>query len=114
MLAAYHLVALYAPFVGRRHIRAAGDDVIIADIATGADDATAIGGDGFAVGGNGIGGGGESADGDLIIGELIANGADGLIVGTSLKFDGRVSNPVDPQRVRSLVEAMRRAMTDAQ
>ena len=41
--------------------------------------------------------------------ELIAHGADGLIVGTSLKFDGRISNPVDPQRVRSLVEAVRRA-----
>ena len=43
--------------------------------------------------------------------ELIAHGADGLIVGTSLKFEGRVSNPVDPQRVRSLVEAVRRATT---
>ena len=41
--------------------------------------------------------------------ELIANGADGLIVGTSLKFDGRVSNPVDSQRVRLLVEAVRHA-----
>ncbi len=39
--------------------------------------------------------------------ELIAHGASGLIVGTSLKFDGRISNPVDPARVRALVEAVR-------
>ena len=45
------------------------------------------------------------------VAELIAHGADGLIVGTSFKFDGRVSNPVDPQRVRSLVEAVRLATT---
>ena len=43
--------------------------------------------------------------------ELIAHGADGLIVGTSLKFDGRISNPVDPQRVRALIEAVQRATT---
>ena len=43
--------------------------------------------------------------------ELIAQGAGGLIVGTSLKFDGQIFNPVDPQRVRSLVEAVRRATT---
>ena len=34
-----------------------------------------------------------------------ANIADGLIVGSSLKVDGRVSNPVDPARVRALVAA---------
>ena len=42
------------------------------------------------------------------VAELIAHGAGGLIVGTSLKHDGLVSNPVDPARVRSLVEAVRR------
>lgn len=41
--------------------------------------------------------------------ELIAHGAGGLIVGTSLKFDGQVSNPVDPIRVRSLMEAVHHA-----
>lgn len=40
--------------------------------------------------------------------ELIAHGANGLIVGTSLKLDGRISNPVDPARVRTLVDAVRR------
>lgn len=34
--------------------------------------------------------------------------ADGFIVGTSLKRDGKVSNPVDPKRVRVLVSAIRR------
>ncbi len=33
--------------------------------------------------------------------------ADGLIVGTALKMDGEVANPVDPQRVVALVEAAR-------
>lgn len=33
--------------------------------------------------------------------------ADGAIVGTALKRDGRVDEPVDEQRVRSLVEAFR-------
>jgi membrane complex biogenesis BtpA family protein len=33
--------------------------------------------------------------------------ADGLIVGTALKRDGIVTNPVDPRRVRRLVEAAR-------
>ena len=52
-------------------------------------------------------GSGVSAESVL---ELIAHAANGLIVGTSLKFDGRISNPVDPQRVRSLMEAVRLAM----
>jgi membrane complex biogenesis BtpA family protein len=34
--------------------------------------------------------------------------ADGVIVGTWLKRDGRVGNPVDPSRVRRLVDAARR------
>ncbi|MEM9021239.1 MAG: BtpA/SgcQ family protein [Planctomycetota bacterium] len=33
--------------------------------------------------------------------------ADGLIVGTSLKQDGRVGRPVDPDRVRALMEHVR-------
>ena len=32
--------------------------------------------------------------------------ADALIVGTSLKRDGDVSNPVDPARVRRLLDAV--------
>jgi len=32
--------------------------------------------------------------------------ADGFIVGTSLKRDGLTTNPVDPSRVRALVEAL--------
>lgn len=35
--------------------------------------------------------------------------ADGLIVGTAVKRDGRLANPVDPERVRRLVEAARGA-----
>jgi hypothetical protein len=35
--------------------------------------------------------------------------ADGLIVGTAVKRDGRLDNPVDPERVARLVEAARRA-----
>lgn len=34
--------------------------------------------------------------------------ADGFIVGTSLKRNGKVSNPVDPKRVRALVSAMKK------
>lgn len=34
--------------------------------------------------------------------------ADGLIVGTSVKRDGVLANPVDPRRVRRLVDAARR------
>jgi predicted TIM-barrel enzyme len=33
--------------------------------------------------------------------------ADALIVGTSVKRDGNVRNPVDPARVRRLVDARR-------
>jgi predicted TIM-barrel enzyme len=33
--------------------------------------------------------------------------ADGLIVGTAVKRDGVLANPVDPRRVRRLVEAAR-------
>jgi hypothetical protein len=35
----------------------------------------------------------------------IAAIADGAIVGSSLKFEGKVSNPVDPDRARALVDA---------
>jgi membrane complex biogenesis BtpA family protein len=35
--------------------------------------------------------------------------ADGVIVGTALKRDGRLANPVDPERVRRLVQAARAA-----
>lgn len=38
---------------------------------------------------------------------LFAHGANGLIVGTSLKLDGLVSNPVDLPRVIALVAAVR-------
>jgi len=34
--------------------------------------------------------------------------ADGVIVGSSLKRDGKLSNPVDPKRVAALVKAMKR------
>jgi membrane complex biogenesis BtpA family protein len=33
--------------------------------------------------------------------------ADGVIVGSSLKHDGKLANPVDPKRVAALVKAMR-------
>jgi predicted TIM-barrel enzyme len=33
--------------------------------------------------------------------------ADALIVGTAVKRDGVVTNPVDPRRVKQLVEAAR-------
>jgi len=32
--------------------------------------------------------------------------ADGVIVGTSLKRDGKLANPVDPKRVAALARAM--------
>ncbi len=35
--------------------------------------------------------------------------ADGVIVGTAVKRDGRLANPVDPERVRRLVQAARAA-----
>jgi predicted TIM-barrel enzyme len=37
----------------------------------------------------------------------VAGVADGIIVGSGLKFDGRVDNHVDPVRVRALVAAAR-------
>ena len=40
------------------------------------------------------------------VGELLSV-ADGVIVGTWLKREGRVGNPVDPARVRQLVDAAR-------
>jgi membrane complex biogenesis BtpA family protein len=49
-------------------------------------------------------GSGVSADS---VGELLSI-ADGAIVGTWLKRDGRVDNPVDPARVRRLVNAAHR------
>jgi predicted TIM-barrel enzyme len=33
--------------------------------------------------------------------------ADGFIVGSSLKKDGKLANPVDPRRVAALVRLMR-------
>jgi membrane complex biogenesis BtpA family protein len=41
--------------------------------------------------------------------ERILETADGLIVGTSLKVDGRTENRVDPERVRRMVEHVRNA-----
>jgi predicted TIM-barrel enzyme len=35
--------------------------------------------------------------------------ADGVIVGTAVKRDGRLANPVDPERVHRLVQAARAA-----
>jgi len=40
---------------------------------------------------------------------VVAQLADGVIVGTSLKKGGRTENPVDPARVRALVKAAKRA-----
>ena len=40
------------------------------------------------------------------VAELLST-ADGVIVGTSLKREGRLGNPVDPERVKRLVEAAR-------
>ncbi len=42
-----------------------------------------------------------------VIGDIRQTVADGAIVGTSLKRDGRLANPVDPDRVRRFVEALR-------
>jgi predicted TIM-barrel enzyme len=33
--------------------------------------------------------------------------ADGVIVGSSLKKDGKLANPVDPKRVAAMVKAMK-------
>lgn len=40
---------------------------------------------------------------------IVAQLADGVIVGTALKKGGRTKNPVDPARVRAFVKAARRA-----
>jgi hypothetical protein len=52
-------------------------------------------------------------DGRLLVGAgvraediALLHGADGAIVGTSLKRDGRIEGPVDPERVRRLRAAM--------
>jgi hypothetical protein len=42
------------------------------------------------------------------VGELLSV-ADGVIVGTAVKRDGRLTDPVDPERVRRLVHAARAA-----
>jgi membrane complex biogenesis BtpA family protein len=39
--------------------------------------------------------------------DLIQSGASGLIVGSSLKRDGGIGNPIDPDRVRELVKIVR-------
>jgi uncharacterized protein len=44
---------------------------------------------------------------DLATAADLARIADGLIVGTSIKRDGKVNNPVDPSRVEQLVRAAR-------
>jgi len=44
------------------------------------------------------------------VAELIQSGADGLIVGSSLKHDGRISRPIDLQRVQQLVGSVRAAV----
>ena len=41
--------------------------------------------------------------------EALLTVADGAIIGTSLKWDGLVENPVDPERVRRLVQRSRAA-----
>lgn len=41
--------------------------------------------------------------------DLFLREADGVIVGSSLKQDGRASNPLDPERVQRLVEAAKQA-----
>lgn len=43
------------------------------------------------------------------VGELLRD-AHGVIVGTAAKRDGRIGNPVDPARVRAIVEAAARAL----
>ncbi len=43
------------------------------------------------------------------VAELIRSGAGGLIVGSSLKIDGGIANPVDRQRVQHLIRAVRAA-----
>ena len=41
--------------------------------------------------------------------ERILEAADGVIVGTALKVDGRTSNAIDPERVRQMVDHVRAA-----
>jgi membrane complex biogenesis BtpA family protein len=58
---------------------------------------------------------GAVADVPLLVGSGVAvetvaellSVADGVIVGTAVKRDGRLANPVDPERVRRLVQAAR-------
>lgn len=40
------------------------------------------------------------------VGDLLAAGADGVIVGTALKRDGETTNPVSRERVRAIVDAV--------
>jgi uncharacterized protein len=42
------------------------------------------------------------------VGTVLAE-ADGVIVGTCLKHDGVIWNPVDPERARAFVDAAREA-----
>lgn len=50
-------------------------------------------------------GGGANVDN---IGEMMKV-ADGVIIASSLKVDGKISNPVDPERAKAFIEAFRKA-----
>jgi predicted TIM-barrel enzyme len=52
---------------------------------------------------------GSGADADNV-GEILS-AADGVIVASSLKVDGVWWNPVDPDRLATFMEAVRRART---
>lgn len=85
--------------------RGCADAVIVTGSATGKQtpiddlkEAKSVAGDALVFAGSGA---------DLPNLELILSVADGLIVGTALKKDGVAANPVDPDRVRGFMDAIR-------
>jgi membrane complex biogenesis BtpA family protein len=113
LIFADHMVKHAAPLAAVDEVRAAkdlrnrglADGIIISGSETGAEaDRTGFEGIREAL-----------ADAPILIGSGLSEGnaaafraADGAIVGTSIKIDGRVEAPVDPDRVARLVAAFKR------
>ena len=73
MVGAEELVALDGPLIGRGHLGAAGDEVVLAHVAGGTGCEAAVGGNGRTEASDGRGGGGEAIGGDLVRGVRVAD-----------------------------------------
>ena len=90
VVGAEHLVAFDGPLIGRGDFGAAGDQIVLADVAARAGGEAAVRGNGRAEAGDGGRGAGEAVGGDLVTGEDIADaaGAGGVGPGGGGVVDG--------------------------